>query len=130
MILIVGVVLLAIFFVTMLMLRGCFCDCFGPMYWGCGRKDEEEDRPLDQEVLQKMLNECKKSDVRRELMAHEQEYGPVSTISDGMAQPYNTTVIVPSAPAEYRRPASPPPAYSSVAGSAERLNSQMPHTQI
>ncbi|CAJ0945976.1 unnamed protein product, partial [Mesorhabditis belari] len=129
MILIVGVVLLCLFCVTFLMMRGCFCDCFGPLVWGCRRGgDDESEKPLDRECLQKMLNECKRHEVRREMLANEQEYGGanVATISEGMAQPYNTTIIPPpghGAPSDYtRRPPSPPPSYTSLAGSAERLN--------
>ncbi|KAE9414099.1 hypothetical protein Angca_000040, partial [Angiostrongylus cantonensis] len=76
------------------MVRGCFCDCFGPM---SRSKAESLDKPLDPEDVRKCLQKYREYEARKELMTHDQQRPLISTISESRAAPYDDTVL-PSAP--------------------------------
>ncbi|VDM61499.1 unnamed protein product [Angiostrongylus costaricensis] len=102
------------------MVRGCFCDCFGPM---SRERAESLDKPLDPEDVRKCLQKYREYEARQEMMVHDQQRPLISTISESRAAPYDDTVLPSSPPINVGyRPPSPPPSYSSVAGSIGPAN--------
>ncbi|RCN29358.1 hypothetical protein ANCCAN_24886 [Ancylostoma caninum] len=77
------------------MVRGCFCDCFGPLTRA--RASSIYDKPLDPEDVNKCLQRYRAYEARQEMRANEQNRPLIATISDSCAAPYDTAVL-PSAP--------------------------------
>ncbi|CAJ0606889.1 unnamed protein product, partial [Cylicocyclus nassatus] len=121
MVIIFAAVLLALFILVFMMVRGCFCDCFGPL--GRTRSSSVNDKPLDPEDVNKCLQRYRAYEAQQEMRAHEQQRPLIATISDSCPAPYNTTVLpsAPPIPNPSYRPPSPPPSYSSIAGSTDRI---------
>uniref|UniRef100_A0A1I7X2C6 EGF-like domain-containing protein n=1 Tax=Heterorhabditis bacteriophora TaxID=37862 RepID=A0A1I7X2C6_HETBA len=101
MVIIFAAVLFALFVVVFMMVRGCFCDCFGPMMRSGGTSSDQYDKPLDPEDVKKCLQKFRAHEARQE-MVQEQQHPLISTISNPCAAPYNTTVL----------PSAPPPSVS------------------
>ncbi|KAK6013106.1 hypothetical protein OSTOST_21638 [Ostertagia ostertagi] len=109
------------------MVRGCFCDCFGPMVRA---RAESLDKPLDPEDVKKCLEKYRAYEARQEMMVSEQQRPLIPTISSSCAGPYDNAIL-PTAPPmnlDYRPP-SPPPSYSSVAGSID-LSPSVAHSRL
>uniref|UniRef100_A0A183FH52 Pepsin-I3 domain-containing protein n=1 Tax=Heligmosomoides polygyrus TaxID=6339 RepID=A0A183FH52_HELPZ len=96
----------------LLMVRGCFCDCFGPM---TSARAASQDKPLDPEDVKKCLQKFRAYEARQEMMTLKKlkknflNYATIVAVS-----------VIPSFQNLGFRPPSPPPSYSSVAGSLER----------
>ncbi|CAI4233404.1 unnamed protein product [Auanema sp. JU1783] len=126
MIIVLAAVLLAFFIITFMMVRGCFCDCFGPFSLSYSKAGQEPyDKPLDPRDVEKCLRKYRQYEAEQQ-MAMDQNRPLVATISSSY-NAYNPTTVGPTAPLpppaanpQYRPP-SPPPSYSSIAGSQDRL---------
>ncbi|ETN68555.1 hypothetical protein NECAME_19508, partial [Necator americanus] len=77
------------------MVRGCFCDCFGPL--SRTRTSSIYDKPLDPEDVNKCLQRYRAYEAQQEAKANEQQRPLIATISQSCAAPYDTAVL-PSAP--------------------------------
>ncbi|KAK6733886.1 hypothetical protein RB195_017572 [Necator americanus] len=121
MVIVFAAVLLALFTIVFMMVRGCFCDCFGPL--SRTRTSSIYDKPLDPEDVNKCLQRYRAYEAQQEAKANEQQRPLIATISQSCAAPYDTAVL-PSAPPiqnQIYRPRSPPPSYCSVVDGADRL---------
>ncbi|CAI5442167.1 unnamed protein product [Caenorhabditis angaria] len=116
MILIFATLFLVLLAVLMMMLKGLWCDCFGP----CSREDPY-DKPLDPEDVRKCLQKVRENQAARGILPPEQPLiqqqqqprqlpptaPPLSTppsINTSYAAPYTSQP----------RPPSPPPAYCDI----------------
>ncbi|KAI6179285.1 hypothetical protein M3Y98_00593900 [Aphelenchoides besseyi] len=105
-----------------MMVRGCFCDCFG------GFKNpftHAYDRPLDPDAVNRCLSAIRTyEDNQKTQYGVETQRPLISSISEGCA-PYNSPVLPAGCyevvPPPLPRNCSPPPSYRSVQGSFENL---------
>ncbi|CAD6197533.1 unnamed protein product [Caenorhabditis auriculariae] len=105
MIIVVAAVLLALFCAFCMMVRGCFCDCFGPF-----RHDPDVyDKPLDPEDARHCLRKLREHRAREEMRNQ-----PLVAPQESFAAPYPPTAPILPATAPLQRPPSPPPAYSQI----------------
>ncbi|KAI6234141.1 hypothetical protein M3Y99_00848800 [Aphelenchoides fujianensis] len=105
-----------------MMMRGCFCDCFGGFKNPFGTEPRTE---LNPEAVRRCLSAVNKYEENQQKRwgVPESRHPLIPSVSEGCA-PYATTVIpagryeiVPPPP----RNCSPPPSYRSVQGSFEHL---------
>uniref|UniRef100_A0A8R1DP64 Secreted protein n=1 Tax=Caenorhabditis japonica TaxID=281687 RepID=A0A8R1DP64_CAEJA len=116
MLLVIAAVVLALMAVLAMMVKGCFCDCFGPF-----SREDPYDKPLDPEDVRRCLQKVRQNQAARE-MAREPLVAtiPPPMVDASYSAPY------PSAPQMNYRPPSPPPAYSDI----DKVVSPLPNTQI
>uniref|UniRef100_A0A1I7YZR7 EGF-like domain-containing protein n=1 Tax=Steinernema glaseri TaxID=37863 RepID=A0A1I7YZR7_9BILA len=132
------VTLIALVAVLSMMIRGCFCDCFGP--YRNPFKPAEPEQPLDPAVVNRCLQSVKAHEAKmaRKLQNNEHERPLlIPTVSQACAAPYPSSVQpygpppigqqisaapAPSAP----RSCSPPPSYRSRAGSMDSIGQHRP----
>ncbi|XGW08561.1 hypothetical protein V3C99_011131 [Haemonchus contortus] len=128
MVIVLAVILLALFIIVFMMVRGCFCDCFGPMVRG---RAASIDKPLDPEDVKKCLQKFRAYEARQEMMVSEQQRPLIPTISSSCAAPYDSAVLPSAPPINFSyRPPSPPPSYSSVTGSGVDLSTSAAHSRL
>ncbi|CCD63748.2 EGF-like domain-containing protein [Caenorhabditis elegans] len=129
MLLVIAAVVLALMGVLAMMVKGCFCDCFGPM-----SREDPYDKPLDPEDVRRCLKKVRENQAARE-MAREPlvthlppPSGLPPMVSESYSAPYAqappTSTGYPSAP-PMPRPSSPPPAYSAIYKPPNMTSSQI-----
>ncbi|EFO96385.1 hypothetical protein GCK72_007587 [Caenorhabditis remanei] len=101
------------------MVKGCFCDCFGPM-----SREDPYDKPLDPEDVRRCLQKVRENQAAREmarepLVSHPPPPSALPPmVSESYSAPYSQAppsgMRYPSAPPMVYRPPSPPPAYSAI----------------
>ncbi|CAI2347136.1 unnamed protein product [Caenorhabditis sp. 36 PRJEB53466] len=122
MLLVIAAVVLALMVVLAMMVKGCFCDCFGPF-----AREDPYDKPLDPEDVRRCLQKVRENQAAREmalepLVSHPP---PPAMVSESYSAPFaqgpppppppqQQPAGYPSAPPMPYRPPSPPPAYTDI----------------